>query len=188
MLDINGHSIYLESESCNLRRPAAVWTETGPQRRRGRQTGPCVSVCAFLGVCQGGQEVDVGTCVIWYIGNLSPWITWWNLSHQAKDRPKLSHSHRVNQRGRQTGRESQSGPRRFPFTQKKISQTKAEFHPDWETGPCVPAWGKNLMCKTKNTHWTDSQVSLWCKKQLEKSRSMSNYSGAFDRVTCHISR
>lgn len=67
-----------------------------------------VCVC-FLGVCQRGQEADVGTWVIWYIGNLSPSITWWNLSHQAKDRPRLSHSQRVNQRDKQRGRESQFG-------------------------------------------------------------------------------
>lgn len=53
--------------------------------------------CAFLDACQRGQEADVGTWVTWYIKNLSPSITCWNLLRQAKDRPRLSHSQRVNQ-------------------------------------------------------------------------------------------
>lgn len=46
MLDINGHSIYFQAECCNLRRLAAVRTETGPQHRTGRQIG---RVCVFFG-------------------------------------------------------------------------------------------------------------------------------------------
>lgn len=53
--------------------------------------------CVFLDACQRGQEADVGTWVTWYIRNLSPSITCWNLLRQAKDRPRLSHSQRVNQ-------------------------------------------------------------------------------------------
>lgn len=68
----------------NLRRLSAV-------RRTGR------SVCVFLDACQRGQEADVGTWVTWYMENVSPSITCWNLLRRAKDRPRPSHSQGVNQ-------------------------------------------------------------------------------------------
>lgn len=76
-----------------------MWLFSGPARQL-ETTVSCAqngTECVFLDACQGGQEADVGTWVTWYIRNLSPSITWWNLLRQAKDRPRLSHSQRVSQ-------------------------------------------------------------------------------------------
>lgn len=142
MLDVNGHSIYFQAECCNLRWLAAVWTWTGLlalSTGTGRQIGHWglgVSMC--VRVCPMGQEADMDTRVVWYVGNLSPLITWWNLSHQAKDRPRLSHSQKISQR--ETDRES------------LLSVQPETWGRDWATLPVT------LQQKNRRVYWNKTQI------------------------------
>lgn len=74
------------------------WAARPKCRDRKAYWGLGVSRCV-RSVCPTRQEVDVDTRVVRYVENLSPLITWWNLSERAKDKPRLSHSQKISQRG-----------------------------------------------------------------------------------------